>query len=1478
MRKNLTFLTVALALAASTLPLSAQVLNSPFNHNLEVKRLQPNQSNRVSNHETMKKNFPLLMQRKMAAPSKSVFSEPLGKVNQRVGGAAQAPKWRATSSYVPTMYSNMLSKDFTGFVSFTPKAVSPVKLLEYSSGVFNAGTTTKNGEMRGMYLNTQLAGWGMIFLYHFSVDLATWEITKQPEAVQDLSLAALETATDPADGTVFGEFYSADLKKFEFGVIDYDNLTRTTIAQVSKQYMALGIAKDGFAYGVALDGNLYKIDRTTGSETLIGATGWELADQDGSGYFQSGEIDPRTNVFYWAATDKDGNSALCTIDLKTGKATKVGELGMGTDFVGMVIPCEMAADKAPDAVTNLAATFNKNELSGTISFTAPLKTFDGTGNLGDLNYHVLAGGEEKTHGTTQAGKAVTANVTTTEGLNKFTVYVENDKGKGANSTIVKYVGYDQPLAPTDVKFDIDANRKATITWTAPTQGIHKGYLGTLKYEVYRLKGKDTTKVTTVNETKFTEILPDGKLTNYVYGVKAVNTTQISAMALSNGKVVGQAIEPPFFEDFTNDLSIFSVIDANNDGKTWGWGGDKKAARYNYNAKEQADDWLVTPPLKLKGGKKYVLTYKACPALKSFPETFEVKMGKEAKVAALTTELQAKVTLDKAGYQEFTNTVAPTADGEYYIGFHAISEANRFYLYIDSISIESSAEATAPAAASNLKVTIDPTGALKSTVEFVAPTKTVDGKTLTAIDKIVLKRDGEIIKTYNNPAPGSKQSFADNSPKQGINIYTVIASNASGDGEKAEIKAYVGEDIPAAPDVEAVDNVTSVVLKWKPVKGKNNGIIIPADVRYDIFGVTDDGYVGDSISSVQGGTSYTVTGQQTDKGKQGYLQWALRAVNKAGASEWAAGGLLGGEPYKMPYKMSFKGKTLEDKFMGMERSVNTLNCGLLEQAQDGDGGCAAFQGTSAGTISVVLGKFNFAGVKAAKMMFFYKTPANVPAKLQVNIEQKDGTVKKLWEEDLASNTKDGWKLADVEIPSEFYHDSYDILKITVVFGNGITQSDLVMIDNINVVDPVQKDAAIELVAPESVKKGQTVNMTAKVSNLGADDVAGAKLTVTVNGKEVVKDQAIETIKTMEKLEIPVSFKSTTLDKSKTLEVEAKVAFEGDLKADNNVAKASIKATDAKVATPTDLTAKVNGNKVELAWKAPENSVSAITDDFENYDAWSIAFGDWTTIDADEGLAAGIAKGAQYQHQGEKFAFINWQPADLFKTGQGLDPHSGTKALVAIYQLDATGKNFVDCDNWLVTPRLSGNAQTIKFWVNNVLGDGYGKEQFEVLTSTTGNDKAKFIKLGETYKQESGQWTEISVTVPAGTNYLAIRHTTNANQSFIFMIDDVTYEAGTAPIGYNIYRDEAFIKNVNATSYVDDVVGTLYKVTAVYNGNIESAPIEAKTSDVVSIEASKAKSHNVYTIDGRQMLQDANTTQGLEPGIYIIDGKKTVIRKK
>ena len=60
-------------------------------------------------------------------------------------------------------------------------------------------------------------------------------------------------------------------------------------------------------------------------------------------------------------------------------------------------------------------------------------------------------------------------------------------------------------------------------------------------------------------------------------------------------------------------------------------------------------------------------------------------------------------------------------------------------------------------------------------------------------------------------------------------------------------------------------------------------------------------------------------------------------------------------------------------------------------------------------------------------------------------------------------------------------------------------------------------------------------------------------------------------------------------------------------------------------------------------------------------------------------------------------MNWQPGDLYGSGQGLDPHSGTKALVAVYQTDQTGKTYVKADNWLISPPLSGKAQKIRFYV-------------------------------------------------------------------------------------------------------------------------------------------------------------------------------------
>ena len=209
--------------------------------------------------------------------------------------------------------------------------------------------------------------------------------------------------------------------------------------------------------------------------------------------------------------------------------------------------------------------------------------------------------------------------------------------------------------------------------------------------------------------------------------------------------------------------------------------------------------------------------------------------------------------------------------------------------------------------------------------------------------------------------------------------------------------------------------------------------------------------------------------------------------------------------------------------------------------------------------------------------------------------------------------------------------------------------------------------------------------------------------------------------------------------------------------------------------------------------------------------------------------------------------------------------------------------VDADNWLITPRLSGKAQTITFWVNNAVGDGYGTETFQVLTSSTNNSQESFTKLGDDYTQGSGTWTEISVNVPEGTNYLAVRQITSADNAFIFMLDDVTYETSSAPVAYNVYRDGALLGQATGLTYTDNTAEVsdatyTYQVTAVYTDGSESAPISTTiVTTIQGLENSGVKSFDVYTLDGIQLLKDAKSLKGIKEGVYIINGVKTVIRK-
>lgn len=275
-------------------------------------------------------------------------------------------------------------------------------------------------------------------------------------------------------------------------------------------------------------------------------------------------------------------------------------------------------------------------------------------------------------------------------------------------------------------------------------------------------------------------------------------------------VTGDPVEVPYTNDFADDAAFaqFGVYDANMDGNTWAL--NSGAARYSYNT-NAANDWLVSPPIKLLAGQKYRFAIDTWAQSGTYPERVEVLMGTEAKASAFTTQViePTDVNYTSAAMKTLENAnVEVEEDGYYYFAVHAISDADQWALYVDNFVVEAGAGAMAPAAATNLTATpYDDT--LGATITFTAPTTTVSGAELAGTMTIDLQRDGTVINTFEGVTPGQELTYedADETLTVGNHTYTVIATNEEGAGEKAEITVFLSQtlNIPFTIDMTAQES-------------------------------------------------------------------------------------------------------------------------------------------------------------------------------------------------------------------------------------------------------------------------------------------------------------------------------------------------------------------------------------------------------------------------------------------------------------------------------------------------------------------------------------------------------------------------------------------------------------------------------------------------------------------------------------------------
>ncbi len=141
----------------------------------------------------------------------------------------------------------------------------------------------------------------------------------------------------------------------------------------------------------------------------------------------------------------------------------------------------------------------------------------------------------------------------------------------------------------------------------------------------------------------TDRLEVSRLTYYYYDVVTfVGETQ-GETTPSNKILVGEAFSIPYTENFSNadNFNLFTVIDANHDGKYWTW--DEERAKSGYSVTNDMDDWLITPPMKFDSG--YIYTMRFNVSTRSYVEKFNVWFGTEPTVEGMTKEILPTISTD-----------------------------------------------------------------------------------------------------------------------------------------------------------------------------------------------------------------------------------------------------------------------------------------------------------------------------------------------------------------------------------------------------------------------------------------------------------------------------------------------------------------------------------------------------------------------------------------------------------------------------------------------------------------------------------------------------------------------------------------------------------------------------------------------------------------------------------------------------------------
>lgn len=1326
-----------------------------------------------------------------------------------------------------------------------------------------------------------------------------------------LSYVATTMAYSAERDQVYGCFLNDEGTGYTFTRWNYDYYRPDrVIAQLERPWSGCTFNRSGVLYAIERNGDLYTVNLKNGDMSLVGNTGHV------STYQTDCTWDDVTGRIIWCV-NTDTEFALYSVDPATASATKLYDLQNGEQICGMAPMPAAVVSEAPAKVSSISISgFSGGAMTGKVSFSIPTRTVGGVAlpTDTDLIWTLKANGEVIATGQAKPNARINQDVVMTESDSyNFEATVTNEAGTSPVCTSRKFVGVDTPKALTTFSASVKG-MTVTLNWgSVSSTGVDGGSVPTSQatYTVVRYPDMKVIAdaVTTRTATDVIE-MPETR-TDYYYEVKVAVGDKVSEPKRSASITFGPIV-PPFTTDFaaSTKQAGWEIVDADANGTTFVYYAMDGAMRFSGKT---ADDWFISPEVIVKEGFTYPVTVKVKTS-NNAEEKFEVKAGAGITAQDMTMQIVEPTSFKSTTETTYSGDMTAAADGRLRIGIHAMTEGTGNAFYITGIEIGQGINSKAPAAVADLNVTSPVDGTPRADLTFKAPELTLGGAQLTgqnALTKIEIERDGNLVKTISTDlTPGAEISVSDTeNVALGTHKYKVTAYNSFGAGTAAEQEVLVGARRPVAPaSAKMVEdgNTGKVTISWPAVTTDVEGNTIRPDaVKYRVI---DRQY--NTIAENLDATSFTY--QAVPEGEQAFVQFAVYAITAGGESEKMAATAYKavGAPSTAPWTESFADKTVHSPFgfnyiKGNEpwQMVNTCDWGITPQ--DDDNGYAYFEAYAVYT-ALVTGKIDLGEIESPALSYYAfngGSQASYTNSIDIQVDNGDGQGFRSVQENIVSDAgpKGQWNKIIVDL-SEYAAQ-------TIAIRIEPKNADLAYyaIDNLRIASHVERNlTAMRLTGPQVADAEQEIELQFTYSNTGEFPMNNYTVELW-KGDEIVAEKSGPAIQPGETKSVNFAQTLHAIDADE-VEFRAVINSRQDMiERDNTSEPLVISVATPAVPAPTDLNGSKEGEAIKLTWTAPDmDNVASepVTETFENAESWTQAVDGWKFIDVDQAPVGGIQIN-KFPITGNCSWFVAdymWESFQAMADATRWAAHSGNKFIASSYVMRA-GKT-VQSDDWAISPRLFGGAQTISFYAKSF--DPQYLEDFEVLYSSDTSNIDDFQSVGSVVSVPNA-WTKYRYQLPEGAKYFAIR-SRSADKFFLF-IDDATYIPANGQAqqlqlaGYNVYRDGVKLNDqpLTDTSFTDNTADLTqnhsYLVTAVYDKG-ESRPTNKYTYDILSAVgeinaagdiriAAGAGAITVVGVDGGDITVAAvsgqvvarikgngNNTIRVAPGIYIVNaaGKK------